>query len=170
MSYSYDNQHLGGMPAPKKKLPMWLVLVIIAAVGLLVLCGIVSVVALMAPSAKPTPTPTATHAAAAPLQTQSPSPSPSPSPTKSISPPPPPPPPPPTIVDGTWTVGEDFPVGNYQTIGAASNCYWAIYKSGTNQDLGSIVNNHFGGGNLRVTLKRGQDFETKRCGTWKKVG
>jgi hypothetical protein len=73
----------------------------------------------------------------------------------------------PTISDGTWTVGEDFPAGTYKTIGAGSSCYWAIYKSGTNGS--DIIDNHIGGGNLRVTLKAGQDFETARCGTWAKV-
>jgi hypothetical protein len=73
----------------------------------------------------------------------------------------------PTITDGTWTVGEDFPAGTYKTVGAGSTCYWAITKSGTNGS--DIVDNHIGGGNLRVTLKAGQDFETDRCGTWAKV-
>ncbi len=73
----------------------------------------------------------------------------------------------PTITDGTWTVGEDFPAGTYKTTGSGSTCYWAIYKSGTNGS--DIIDNHIGGGNLRVTLKAGQDFETARCGTWAKV-
>ncbi|WP_344620731.1 hypothetical protein [Dactylosporangium salmoneum] len=81
-----------------------------------------------------------------------------------------PPPAAPTIDDGTWTVGEDFPAGTYKTTGAGDSCYWAIYKSGTNQSFDSMVDNHLGGGNLRVTVKAGQDFETKRCGVWSKVG
>lgn len=75
----------------------------------------------------------------------------------------------PNIEDGTWTVGEDFPAGTYKTTGAGDTCYWAIYKSGQNQSFDSMVDNHLGGGNLRVSLKAGQDFETKRCGTWAKV-
>lgn len=75
----------------------------------------------------------------------------------------------PTITDGTWTVGEDFPPGTYKATGAGEHCYWAIYTSGHNQSFDSIIDNHLGGGNLRVTLKAGQDFETKRCGTWAKV-
>lgn len=74
----------------------------------------------------------------------------------------------PTITDGTWTVGEDFPAGSYRTTGSGPDCYWSIYKSGTNQS--DIIDNHIGAGNLRVTLKAGQDFETERCGTWTKVG
>lgn len=72
----------------------------------------------------------------------------------------------PTIDDGTWTIGEDYPAGTYKTTGSDQLCYWAIYKSGQNQSFDSIITNHNGGGNLRVTLKAGQDFETERCGTW----
>jgi hypothetical protein len=81
---------------------------------------------------------------------------------------PPPPPPAPTIDDGTWTVGEDIPAGTYKAVGAGSDCYWGIYKSGTNQN--DIIDNHVGGGNLRVTLKAGQDFTSERCGVWTKIG
>lgn len=73
----------------------------------------------------------------------------------------------PQITDGTWTVGEDFPAGTYKTVNSSADCYWAITKTGSNGS--DIVNNHIGGGNLRVTLKAGQDFETQRCGTWTKV-
>lgn len=86
-----------------------------------------------------------------------------PSPTKAA---PPPPPPPVTVEDGTWTVGEDFPAGRYLTKGAPADCFWSIYKSGTNQS--DIIDNHIGGGNLRVTLKAGQDFTSQDCGTWVK--
>jgi hypothetical protein len=72
-----------------------------------------------------------------------------------------------TITDGTWTVAEDFPAGTYKTTGSGADCYWSITKSGSNGD--DIINNHIGGGNLRVTLKKGQDFETDRCGTWTKI-
>lgn len=72
----------------------------------------------------------------------------------------------PTIKDGTWTVGEDMPAGTYKVIGAGERCYWSITASGSNGS--DIVDNHLGGGNLHVTLKAGQDFESKRCGTWVK--
>lgn len=71
------------------------------------------------------------------------------------------------IDDGTWTVGVDIVAGTYRAVGAGADCYWAILKSGTNGS--DIVNNGLGGGNLTVTLKVGQDFETKRCGTWNKT-
>lgn len=72
-----------------------------------------------------------------------------------------------TITDGTWTVAEDVPAGTYKTTGSGADCYWSLTKSGSNGD--DIINNHIGGGNLRVTLKKGQDFETDRCGTWTKI-
>jgi len=75
----------------------------------------------------------------------------------------------PAIDDGTWTVGVDFPAGIYSTTGTAgSDCYWEISKSGSNG--ADIIDNHLGGGHLRVTLKAGQDFDTERCGTWTKIG
>lgn len=81
---------------------------------------------------------------------------------------PPPPPPAPTISNGTWTVGTDFPAGTYRTVGAPGDCYWKIAVSGSNGS--DIVNNHIGGGNLTVTLKQGQDFQSEGCGTWTKTG
>lgn len=76
----------------------------------------------------------------------------------------------PTIEDGTWVVGEDIPAGTYkvnQPVG--DTCYWAITKSGSNG--GSIIQNDLvQGGRPKVTIKKGQDFETARCGTWTKVG
>jgi hypothetical protein len=77
------------------------------------------------------------------------------------------PPAPVGVADGTWTVGEDLPAGTYKATGAGDTCYWAITRSGSNGS--DIVDNAIGGGNLRVTVKAGQDFETKRCGTWVKV-
>lgn len=78
-----------------------------------------------------------------------------------------------SVEDGTYTVGagpDNIAAGTYKVTGADKKCYWAIYKSGQNQDFSAMVNNHLGGGNLSVTLKAGQDFETKRCGTWKRAG
>lgn len=72
------------------------------------------------------------------------------------------------IEDGTWTVGTDFPAGRYRTTApAGGDCYWAILRSGTNG--GDIINNNLGGGRPVVTLKSGQDFETRNCGTWEPV-
>lgn len=72
------------------------------------------------------------------------------------------------IDEGVWTVGTDVAAGNYRTTEAVSgDCYWAIYRSGTNQD--DIVQNDIvTGGRPSVTVRDGQDFETNRCGTWDK--
>lgn len=74
----------------------------------------------------------------------------------------------PEIDDGVWTVGTDMPAGTYRTTEAvSSDCYWSITKTGTNGS--DIVQNGIpGGGRPSVTLKKGQDFETQRCGTWRK--
>ncbi|MEU2199537.1 hypothetical protein [Isoptericola sp. NPDC019482] len=72
------------------------------------------------------------------------------------------------INEGVWTVGTDVEAGTYRTTeSVAGDCYWAIYRSGTNQD--DIVQNDIvTGGRPSVTLRDGQDFETNRCGTWDK--
>jgi hypothetical protein len=70
-----------------------------------------------------------------------------------------------TISDGAWTVGLDIEPGVYRATDVGSDCYWGIYKSGTNGD--EIINNDIpGGGNPTVTLSEGQDFESRRCGEW----
>lgn len=77
----------------------------------------------------------------------------------------------PTLIeDGIYTVGEDIPAGVYKVTSPVSDgCYWVIYKSGTNGE--SIIANALpSGGYPKVALKKGQDFETERCGAWKKIG
>ncbi|GGL80340.1 hypothetical protein [Glutamicibacter protophormiae] len=73
-----------------------------------------------------------------------------------------------SVSDGIWTVGTDIKAGTYRAKEAVgSNCYWAVLKSGTNGD--DIVNNGIpGGGRPTVTVRKGQDFESVRCGTWVK--
>jgi hypothetical protein len=72
-----------------------------------------------------------------------------------------------TVSDGIWTVGVDIEPGTYRATGVGEDCYWGIYKSGTNGD--EIINNDIpGGGNPTVTLSEGQDFESARCGEWTK--
>lgn len=71
-----------------------------------------------------------------------------------------------TITDGTWTVGEDIPAGRYKVTEAiVGDCYWGITRSGTNGD-DIIANDIVKGGLPAVTLAKGQDFETTRCGIW----
>lgn len=73
-----------------------------------------------------------------------------------------------TIREGTWTVGVDIAAGTYRTTDSVgSTCYWGIYTSGTNGD-DIIANDIPGGGRPTVTLAKGQDFNTTRCGTWEK--
>lgn len=72
------------------------------------------------------------------------------------------------IHQGTWTVGVDIKPGTYRASeNVGSSCYWAILASGTNGD--DIINNDLpGGGRPVVTLSKGQDFNTNRCGSWVK--
>ena len=73
-----------------------------------------------------------------------------------------------TVGDGTWVVGSDIAPGTYrasQPVG--SNCYWGVYRSGSNgADI--LENDIPGGGHPVVTLAEGQDFKSARCGTWEK--
>ena len=73
-----------------------------------------------------------------------------------------------TVGEGTWVVGTDLAPGTYRTakpVGA--NCYWGVYRSGSNgSDI--LENDIPGGGHPVVTLAEGQDFKSSRCGTWEK--
>lgn len=73
-----------------------------------------------------------------------------------------------TIKEGTWTVGVDIQPGTYRTVAdVSSSCYWGIYRTGSNgSDI--IDNDIVSGGRPSVTLSGGQDFTTKRCGSWLK--
>jgi hypothetical protein len=156
---SYPNPHY----APKKKKSKAGLIALVAVLVTLVLCGFFIAVGAAVDKGKPVASPTQVQVqvqgtekpAAAPVQT-----------TAAATPAAPKVP---TISDGTYTVGEDFPAGTYKTVGAGDKCYWAIFTSGQNQSFDALIDNHLGGGNLRVTLKAGQDFETKRCGTWTKA-
>lgn len=73
-----------------------------------------------------------------------------------------------TFGPGRWVVGEDIKAGTYKTTEPVTSdrCYWAITRSGSNGD--DIHSNDFGTqGNHTVTLKKGQDFESTECGSWK---
>lgn len=72
--------------------------------------------------------------------------------------------------DGQYLVGEDIKPGTYKTAGADSfSCYWARLKNASGE-LGSIIANDNIKGQTRVTLKKGEYFETKGCQDWKRVG
>jgi hypothetical protein len=71
--------------------------------------------------------------------------------------------------EGSYLVGEDIAPGRYRMIEAAGgNCYWGIYRAGTNQaDI--IQNDIVTGGRATVTLKKGQEFDSTGCGDWAKA-
>src|SRR4051812_20542337 len=73
-----------------------------------------------------------------------------------------------SVSEGTWTVGVDIAPGTYRTSQpVGSDCYWSITRSGTNgSDI--IENDIPGGGIPTVTLREGQDFTNRRCGTFVK--
>ncbi|WP_409329530.1 hypothetical protein [Trujillonella humicola] len=71
-----------------------------------------------------------------------------------------------SIGHGSWTVGRDIEPGTYRTALAVSgDCYWGIYRSGSNGD-DIIENDIVVGGYPTVTLSVGQDFENNGCGTF----
>lgn len=71
-----------------------------------------------------------------------------------------------SIEQGTWTVGRDIEPGTYRTAQAVTgDCYWGIYRSGSNGD-DIIENDIVNGGFPTVTLSVGQDFENNGCGTF----
>lgn len=73
-----------------------------------------------------------------------------------------------TISEGTWTVGVDVEPGSYRANeNVTSDCYWGIYRTGSNgSDI--IDNDIVTGGRPAVVLSAGQDFKSSRCGTWSK--
>ncbi len=73
--------------------------------------------------------------------------------------------------DGQYLVGEDMKPGTYKTAGTDSSvpCYWARLKDASGELSGIIANDNITGP-ARVTLKKGEYFETKRCQPWKRVG
>lgn len=72
-----------------------------------------------------------------------------------------------TFGDGTWRVGADIVPGTYRTSGGQL-CYW---KRMANLTGDGILDNEFAQGQAVVTiLPTDAGFESKRCGTWTKVG
>jgi len=115
-------------------------------------------------AAAPAPTVTVTShdlaaAPAAPAATVKPTSTPKPTPKPS-----------PTFDDGgddvLAIVGEDIPAGTWTVRGAPSDCFWGIFKAGSNQQ--DIIADGLAGGTQRVTLKAGQEFESNDCGVWTK--
>ncbi|MFF2774566.1 hypothetical protein ACFVU3_06625 [Streptomyces sp. NPDC058052] len=73
--------------------------------------------------------------------------------------------------DGEYLVGEDIRAGTYKTTGpdGSFGCYWARLKDASGEFDAIIANNNLQGPG-RVTLKKGEYFQTQRCQEWKKVG
>ncbi|WP_432923535.1 hypothetical protein ACQPZZ_26830 [Microbispora sp. CA-135349] len=73
--------------------------------------------------------------------------------------------------DGQYLVGEDIKPGTYKTAGTDGGfaCYWARLRNATGEFSAIIANDNITGP-ARVTLKKGEYFETKRCQPWKRTG
>lgn len=75
--------------------------------------------------------------------------------------------------DGQYLVGDDMEAGTYKTAGPADsvipNCYWARLKDASGE-FGAIIANGIGQGQTRVTVRKGEYFETRGCQKWEKVG
>jgi hypothetical protein len=69
--------------------------------------------------------------------------------------------------DGTYIVGKEIQAGTY-----AATCdefgYWARLRNGGDD----IIDNNLvaDGGRMKVTVRKGEWFETRNCGEWKRVG
>ncbi|MGW0663184.1 hypothetical protein [Streptodolium elevatio] len=75
--------------------------------------------------------------------------------------------------EGQYLVGEEMEAGTYKTAGPAGgvfpNCYWARLKDASGE-FGAIIANGNVQGPTRVTVRKGEYFETNGCHTWDKVG
>ncbi|MGW3458402.1 hypothetical protein ACWDE9_02020 [Streptomyces olivaceoviridis] len=76
--------------------------------------------------------------------------------------------------DGQYLVGEDMRAGTYRTAGPdtsgfVDNCYWARTKDASGEFEAIIANDNLQGQG-RVTVNKGEYFETNGCQKWTKVG
>ncbi|MFJ2733448.1 MULTISPECIES: hypothetical protein [unclassified Streptomyces] len=76
--------------------------------------------------------------------------------------------------EGQYLVGDDMQAGTYKTAGPdegsfIKNCYWARTKDASGE-FGAIIANENLKGQGRVTVNKGEYFETKGCQKWTKVG
>ncbi|MGW8792964.1 hypothetical protein ACWGND_20955 [Streptomyces althioticus] len=76
--------------------------------------------------------------------------------------------------DGQYLVGEDMQAGTYKTAGPEKgsiieNCYWARTKDASGEFEAIIANDNLQGQG-RVTVNKGEYFETNGCQEWTKVG
>ncbi|MET7797894.1 hypothetical protein [Streptomyces decoyicus] len=77
-----------------------------------------------------------------------------------------------TVGQGSYLVGEDIAAGTYKTGGPAASdvplCYWARAKDSSGE-MDSIIANGTPQGPARVTVNKGETFETNGCKEWTKV-
>ncbi|MCX4661430.1 hypothetical protein [Streptomyces uncialis] len=75
--------------------------------------------------------------------------------------------------DGMFLVGEDIQAGTYKTAGPEDDdfglgCYWSRQKDASGELTGIIANGNITG-MTRVTVNKGEYFETTGCLEWRKV-
>lgn len=163
-----SNQAAGPYPPPARRKNARILMVFAFVLVALVSCGIGAALGSSSSStstttaARPAVTETVTAAPQNIIQTVTAAP-------KATAPAKPVPTPSPSLDDQggdiTAIVGEDIPAGVWTVHGAPSECYWKISRDGHPE---SIIDNNIGGGTQRVTLRKGQDFESQGCGVWKK--
>ena len=77
------------------------------------------------------------------------------------------------IGQGSYLVGEDIAAGTYKTAGPSDSdlplCYWARNKDSSGE-MDSIIANGTPEGPSRITINKGETFETHGCAEWKKAG
>lgn len=175
----YDTPQFPVPPAPSPRKPSrakaWVTHGAVAFVALLIGTGIGSSGEADADnkadaSAKPGPTVTATAKAtetakAAPAPTVTKTVTAKPKPTKEAGPASS------FSGDGEYLVGEDIAAGTYKTAGGDGSfgCYWARLKDASGEFDAIIANNNLKGPG-RVTLNKGEYFQTTNCQEWKKTG
>ena len=73
--------------------------------------------------------------------------------------------------EGEYLVGTDIKAGTYRTAGAegSTGCYWARLKDASGE-FDAIIANNILKGPGRVTLNKGEYFQTERCAEWRRVG
>ncbi|WP_424867554.1 hypothetical protein [Streptomyces sp. SAI-229] len=127
-------------------------------------------------SAAPSPAVTVTETAAAPAEAGEPEPAVTVTEKVTVTPKPAKKPGAATTVegDGQYLVGEDMQAGTYKTAGPEKgsiieNCYWARTKDASGE-FGAIIANDNLQGQGRVTVNKGEYFETNGCQEWTKAG
>ncbi len=76
--------------------------------------------------------------------------------------------------DGQYLVGDDMQAGTYKTAGPEKgsiieSCYWARTNDASGEFEAIIANDNLQGQG-RVTVNKGEYFETNGCREWTKVG